>query len=351
MSALPKYDPQVMRSAALEVAVEHACARARSDYHDFVQFTMLDQSGRPLRQAAIHRCWDLHLRACWAAGLHPAIYAPFGHGKTVQLIGARAAFELGRNMNLRCKIVSDTDKNARNRVMEIARLLRSPKYKLVYPEVRPTSDKFRKGTRRQWTQHEILLDRPGEAIDPSVQAFGIMGAGIGGRGDLILFDDVVNQKNAIDEPKYRDKIVEDFDMVWMSRREPWGRVALIGTLWHQLDLHHDLMRRPAWCVLVQRISEDKTHIEQEVYNPPPNYPLPSIHEGMEKRAVRKVVSSTIRSAKYENEKLEIAFNSGGVYVYSGVPRSLYQGLSEATSPGKFFLEHIKGKYEFQKTAG
>lgn len=292
---------------------------------------------------------------------HTYLSADVVSHNTVQLIVARAAFELGRDVNMRCKVVSDTDKNARNRVMEISRLLRTPKYRLVYPHVRASSERSRQGVRRkgdpeyvrrQWTQHEILLERPGEAIDPSVQAFGIMGAGIGGRGDLILFDDVVNQKNAVDEPKYREKIVEDFDMVWMSRREPWGRVGLIGTLWHQQDLHHELMRRPAWCVLVQRISLDKTHIEQEVYNPPANYPLPTVHEGEDRRPVRRVVSSTIDRVRFDpaRAELEVGFHSGGVYVYSGVPRAVYDGMCQAPSKGRFFVDHVKGRFEFKKVA-
>ena len=42
---------------------------------------------------------------------------------------------------------------------------------------------------------------------------------------------------------------------------------------------------------------------------------------------RIFVSSTdIESVGYENGTLEIAFNSGGIYRYLGVPLNIYQGL-------------------------
>jgi hypothetical protein len=71
-------------------------------------------------------------------------------------------------------------------------------------------------------------------------------------------------------------VIVNFDRVWMSRLEPHGRALLVGTPWHQADLHHELLRRPAWCVLRQWVSEDLSRIEQEVYNPPLDYPLPAM---------------------------------------------------------------------------
>jgi hypothetical protein len=42
--------------------------------------------------------------------------------------------------------------------------------------------------------------------------------------------------------------------------------------------------------------------------------------------------------------LEIEFHSGGVYQYSGVPETIYQGFMRAGSKGSCFHDHIKRRY-------
>ena len=62
---------------------------------------------------------------------------------------------------------------------------------------------------------------------------------------------------------------------------------------------------------------------------------------------RTTVSSTnLASVGYDpiSRVLEIAFHSGGVYQYSNVPESIYQGLLSASSKGTYFNSHIKDRY-------
>jgi hypothetical protein len=161
------------------------------------------------------------------------------------------------------------------RVMGISALIRTPRYRFVFDEVREVpKGKAGFGKQTKWTQHEIFLQRPGFALDPSVQAAGVLSAGTGGRADLLILDDVVDQKNALDEPKLRDKVADNIDNVWMSRLEPGGRVIMIATPWHQNDYTHRIQKREVWCTLRQWVSDDFSRIEQEVYNPPVDYPIP-----------------------------------------------------------------------------
>jgi hypothetical protein len=57
-------------------------------------------------------------------------------------------------------------------------------------------------------------------------------------------------------------------------------------------------------------------------------------------------SSNIQSIGYEAETrtLEVEFHTGGVYQYSGVPETVYQGLMRASSKGSYFHDHIKDRY-------
>ncbi|MDH7514679.1 MAG: KTSC domain-containing protein [Bacteroidota bacterium] len=61
---------------------------------------------------------------------------------------------------------------------------------------------------------------------------------------------------------------------------------------------------------------------------------------------RPVRSSNIRSVGYDpaSRTLEVEFNSGGVYQYSGVPETVYQDFMRAASKGSYFHNHIKGRY-------
>lgn len=64
-----------------------------------------------------------------------------------------------------------------------------------------------------------------------------------------------------------------------------------------------------------------------------------------------VSSSSLASVGYdpENMVLEIEFYSGGIYQYFNVPESVYDGLTNADSHGKYFDVYIKkGGYSFQK---
>ena len=59
-----------------------------------------------------------------------------------------------------------------------------------------------------------------------------------------------------------------------------------------------------------------------------------------------VRSSNIRSVGYDPESrtLEVEFHTGGVYRYSGVSETIFQGLMRAASKGSYFHDHVKDRY-------
>jgi hypothetical protein len=64
-----------------------------------------------------------------------------------------------------------------------------------------------------------------------------------------------------------------------------------------------------------------------------------------------VESSNLASVGYDPESavLEVEFKSGGIYEYSGVPQSVYDGLINAESKGKYFHQYIKNTgYPYSK---
>ena len=57
-------------------------------------------------------------------------------------------------------------------------------------------------------------------------------------------------------------------------------------------------------------------------------------------------SSAILAVDYDDwsHTLTIEFTSGGSYTFHGVPASVYQGLVNASSPGTYYNENIRGRY-------
>jgi hypothetical protein len=62
---------------------------------------------------------------------------------------------------------------------------------------------------------------------------------------------------------------------------------------------------------------------------------------------QRVTSSNLSRCRWdpETEQLQIQFQNGKTYSYDGVPASIYNGLLEAESPGRFFNQNIKGVYD------
>jgi hypothetical protein len=60
----------------------------------------------------------------------------------------------------------------------------------------------------------------------------------------------------------------------------------------------------------------------------------------------RLSSSLIERIVYDEEAsaLFICFRETGRYLYSGVPRAIYEGLKKAPSPGRYFNECIKRRF-------
>ncbi len=73
-----------------------------------------------------------------------------------------------------------------------------------------------------------------------------------------------------------------------------------------------------------------------------------ILKGGEKMEMIPVESSNLESVGYEDGMLYITFQSSGTYVYYSVPVTVYEGLMNAPSKGKYFYNCIRDKYQYRK---
>jgi hypothetical protein len=235
---------------------------ARTGLATFVEQCVKDDHGERLVLAPMHLAWLRHIDYCWANGYRAMILAPFGSGKSSCLAVPLLAHSIGRDRNVRIKIVTNDDDSASKRLGAVRKIVESAVYRRVFPEVKIGG---------AWTGHELYVERLGHSIDPTVHARGVLTTGIGGRCDLMLFDDVVDQKNSMDQSQRR-RVLSLIEQTWLSRLEPDGRALMIGTCWHQDDAMHHLMQKPRWCTLKQAVTEDCTEIAQEVIGGGADYP-------------------------------------------------------------------------------
>jgi hypothetical protein len=61
-------------------------------------------------------------------------------------------------------------------------------------------------------------------------------------------------------------------------------------------------------------------------------------------------STSLKAATYQEQGavLELEFQSGAIYRYSGVPDPVYQGLLSAESKGQYFNQHIRNHFPYTK---
>jgi hypothetical protein len=66
-----------------------------------------------------------------------------------------------------------------------------------------------------------------------------------------------------------------------------------------------------------------------------------------------VISSNVKAVGHDakTSTLEVEFNSGAVYQYTGVPKEVYTAMVGAQSVGKYFGANVKGVYPFVKISG
>lgn len=246
-------------------ALERRNQTCRRNLTEFVREAARNEEGEPIHLAPMHLAWHRHLDYCWSNGLRCMIMAHFGSGKSSSFAVPVIAWLVGNDIQRRVKVVSNSDDQAKQRVSAVKRLMESAIYRRIFPVVHPGN---------KWADHELFVQRRGFSLDPTVQARGVFTTGIGGRADVTVFDDVVDQKNSEDFAQRR-RVRNLVDQTWLTRLEPMkGLVLWIATPWHVDDATHGLMVTPGWCTLVQKVNADCTGIDQEVTGALPGVPYP-----------------------------------------------------------------------------
>lgn len=211
---------------------------AREDSGCFVEFAIPnEETGEPVRNAALHRDWHDTINA----NRQVVLIAPVEHGKTSQIGVGKLLHALGTNPNGRYALISNTAPQAEKLLGAIrAHIERNPLVQEVFPHLRASDH-----AEAKWGQSQITIERDRISRDPSIQALGVGGPLVGSRLDGILLDDVLDFENTR-TPEQCAKLVEWFETTVITRLTRHGWIVVIGTPWTTIDLLSELAKRKGW---------------------------------------------------------------------------------------------------------
>lgn len=161
--------------------------------------------------------------------------------KTSQLGFNRVLWELGHNTSLRIKYVTCNDTKATDHLRWIKENIEdNERLHQVFPDLRP-------GPSRTWLTSKIIVDRPsGQMRDCSIEVGGITSNASGGRADLLVFDDIIDYKTVVMQPRLHESIVGHFRNTWLAQGAKGRRIIVVGIPTTSDDLLAQLMIDPAW---------------------------------------------------------------------------------------------------------
>jgi len=207
------------------------------------------------------------------------LLAPRDHGKT-ELAISIALRAVCLNRNIRILWISESSTAARKRVMRLRTLLQSPRVVEDWesapsvgcgPFRQPNAD----GEKPKWTETQIYVTRTLASVDPTIEAVGTGGGITGGHFDLILCDDLEDDRTVFSAAQ-RAKTRNWWRGTMLPMLSKGGTIMVIGTRKHHDDLYAHLKKSAAW-----RTIEDKA-----ILGPIPKH---KVHTHWDERTQEEVI--------------------------------------------------------------
>jgi len=151
-------------------------------------------------------------------------------GKTIQLILC--------NQNIRIKIVSYAYGKATEIVTEIEQHLQDERLIALFPEILYENPD---GESDKWRENSFNVKRTRIVQGTTVEALGILTGNVGKHCDVIIFDDVHDDKNT-DTIEQIEK-VDNRVKLFLSVLDPGGLRLYVGTRWKKEDVYGRLIKK------------------------------------------------------------------------------------------------------------
>lgn len=149
---------------------------------------------------------------------------------------AFSLWNMFKNPNTRILIYSDATSKAQGFLTSIKNHIegKAGKWRFYFGNWETDSKKGK------WNESMILTDfRTQAQAEPTIETAGIETSLVGRHYDLIIFDDIVSDKN-VTTKEQMDKVAECYRKA-LSLLRPGGQVVMVGTIWHFGDLYRRLI--------------------------------------------------------------------------------------------------------------
>ena len=160
------------------------------------------------------------------------LLAPRGHGKTY-LVAGYIIWKIITQPNIRILIVTVNQNKA-------SEMMTTVKNNLEFNT--KLTDTFGEQVGNLWSSDKIRVKKAGWTHkEPTLQVLGVNSSQVSSHYDMIVLDDVVDDKNVATEHK-RGEVIRWYDGTLFPQLEPAGKIFNIGTKWHMADFHSYIER-------------------------------------------------------------------------------------------------------------
>jgi len=175
------------------------------------------------------------------------LLAPRDHGKT-ELAISLALRQVCLNRDVRILWISEAAGVAEKRVRRLRSLLTSDKVAEDWCSAPEAGLGPFRANDEKWTNTQLYVTRKLASVDPTIEAVGSGGAITGGHFDLILCDDLEDDRTTYTEGQ-REKTRTWWAGTVLPMLNRGGTLAVIGTRKHADDLYARLRKSPLWRVI------------------------------------------------------------------------------------------------------
>jgi len=256
-----------------------------------------------------------------------SLLAPRGHGKTT-IVAGYILWKIVTNPDIRILIVTINQDKA-NEMMTFVQsnLANNDDLIELYGQQKGYSE---------WSRDTLRVYKASPTHkEPTLKVLGVTSSMIGGHYDLIILDDVTDQKNSRTEMRRRD-LVDWFNKTLMPMLEPEGKIISIGTKWHQADIHSYFQKLSNYsCKTYKAIIEEPSEQNKEgKVLWPSRWSFEKLNE------IRKTYGNTTFMMQYQNEyisdemspiKYDWVQNAIDRYTSPQLPFKTYIGIDLASS--------------------
>jgi len=143
---------------------------------------------------------------------------------------------VGNFRDIHINIITKTTSLAEEILTAIITTIESDKrYRQIFGNLKPSQPK-------KWTSQELIVARGEISKNPTLKATGLMGPITGGRSDLIICDDIIDEENVRTRLQL-EKVSTWFNKVLIPTLYPWGAIIVIGTRWSYADIYAELLEK------------------------------------------------------------------------------------------------------------